>query len=44
MGQLTITNGHTGPPQVDAIAAKYGAKFHWEWMPEIVAKVNNHPG
>jgi quercetin dioxygenase-like cupin family protein len=44
MGQLTITSGHTGPTQVDAIAAKYGAKFHWELMPEIVAKVNHHSG
>jgi quercetin dioxygenase-like cupin family protein len=43
MGQLTITNGHTGPDQVDTIAAKYGAKFHWELMPEIIAKAHNHP-
>jgi quercetin dioxygenase-like cupin family protein len=44
MGQLTITNKHEGPAQVDAIAAKYGAKFHWELMPEIMAKVNHRPG
>jgi hypothetical protein len=29
--------------QVDRIAAKYGAKFHWELMPEIMANVNLHP-
>lgn len=44
MGQLTITNRHESPAQVDAIAAKYGVNFHWELMPEIMAKINKRPG
>ena len=43
MGQLTIANQQMDPAKVQAVATKYGATFHWELMPEFMAKVNRRP-
>lgn len=41
MGRLTIANGNNGTKTTDAVAAKYGATFQWELMPEMMARVNH---
>ena len=43
IGRLTLASGNVEPAQVDAVAAQFGVRFHWEMMPEILAKVGQRP-